>query len=58
MRTANPALGAETVIGVRGLAAGAAMSIQGTVNKTAGLLAILLVSSSWIWGQAVAGAPV
>ncbi|MBI3021972.1 MAG: Bax inhibitor-1/YccA family protein, partial [Candidatus Omnitrophica bacterium] len=39
-------------------AAGSAMSTQGTVNKTAVLLAILLVSSSWIWGQAFAGAPV
>jgi uncharacterized YccA/Bax inhibitor family protein len=58
MRTANPALGADTFIGVRGMAAGQAMSIQGTVNKTAVLLAILLVSSAWTWGQAVAGAPV
>lgn len=58
MRTANPALGTDTFIGVRGMAAGAAMSIQGTVNKTAVLLAILLVSSAWTWGQIVAGAPV
>ncbi|MBI4343520.1 MAG: Bax inhibitor-1/YccA family protein [Candidatus Omnitrophica bacterium] len=58
MRTANPALGADTFLGVRGMAAGAAMSIQGTVNKTAVLLALLLVSSAWTWGQAFAGAPV
>ena len=41
MRTANPALGADTFIGVRGMAAGQAMSTQGTVNKTAVLLAKL-----------------
>ena len=41
MRTANPALGADTFIGVRGMAVGQAMSIQGTVNKTAVLLAKL-----------------
>jgi len=58
MRTANPALTADTFIGVRGMAVGQAMSIQGTVNKTAVLLALLLVSSAWTWGQAVAGAPV
>jgi len=58
MRTANPALGVDTFIGMRGMAVGQAMSIQGTVNKTAVLLAILLVSSAWTWGQAFAGAPV
>ena len=58
MRTANPALGAGTFIGARGMVSGAAMSIQGTVNKTAVLLALLLVSSTWTWGQAFAGAPV
>ena len=58
MRTANPALGADTFLGVRGMAAGQSMSIQGTVNKTTVLLAILLVSSAWTWGQTFAGAPV
>ena len=58
MRTANPALRADTFIGVRGMASAQAMSIQGTVNKTAVLLALLLVSSAWTWGRAVAGAPV
>jgi len=57
MRTANPALGADTFIGMRGMAVGQAMSIQGTVNKTAVLLALLLVSSAWTWGQVFAGAP-
>ena len=41
MRTANPALQADTFIGARGMAPAQAMSIQGTVNKTAVLLAIL-----------------
>lgn len=58
MRTANPALTADAFMGVRGLAAGQAMSIQGTVNRTAVLLAILFVFSSWVWGYAMAGAPV
>jgi len=58
MRTANPALTTEAFLGVRGMAVDRAMSVQGTVNKTAALLAILLVASSWIWGRAMAGAPV
>src|SRR3989338_5186779 len=58
MRTANPALGAGTFLEVRGMASAQAMSIQGTVNKTAVLLALLLVSSTWTWGQVFAGAPV
>ena len=48
VRTANPALSAEVFMGARGMAVGQAMSIQGTVNKTAVLLAIPLVTSAWI----------
>jgi len=58
MRTANPALGAGTFIGARGMVSGAAMSIQGTVNKTAVLLGLLLVTSAWVWGKAFMGVPV
>jgi uncharacterized YccA/Bax inhibitor family protein len=58
MRTTNPVLTDSTFIGTRGMAAGAAMTVQGTVNRTAVLLAILLCASSWVWGRAAAGAPV
>lgn len=57
MRTANPALRADAFVGVQG-AVGPAMTIQGTVNKTGVMLAILLMSSAWTWGRAFAGAPV
>src|SRR4030095_12491367 len=50
-RTANPALSAKSFggfVGVRPDTA-EAMTIQGTVNKTAILLAVLMVAALWPW---------
>ena len=56
MRTANPALNAETF---KSLAYGAdrenAMTIQGTVNKTGILLALTLITAAWTWNNFFAG---
>ncbi len=49
MRSANPALGAETFRGVRALGREDAMTIEGTVNKTAISLVILLAAATWTW---------
>lgn len=51
MRTANPALNAKVFNQSRGLAAGEAMTLQGTVNKTFVLLGLLVLSASWVWGK-------
>jgi uncharacterized YccA/Bax inhibitor family protein len=52
MRTANPALNAETF---KSLAYGAdrenVMTIQGTVNKTGILLALTLIAAAWTWNK-------
>ena len=58
MRTANPVLSEKTFSDVRGHATEGGMSVQGTVNKTAILLVLLLASSSFVWSRAFAGAPV
>ncbi len=49
MRTANPALNDATFTGFGRAVAGETMTIQGTVNKSLGLLLLLLLSSSWTW---------
>jgi uncharacterized YccA/Bax inhibitor family protein len=50
MRTANPALNSKTFKEFGSLTDTAhAMSLQGTVNKTAFLALLLLISSTWIW---------
>jgi uncharacterized YccA/Bax inhibitor family protein len=50
MRTANPALNDDTFRGYgRAIASGDVMTIQGTVNKTAVLLLLVLLSSTWTW---------
>ena len=51
MRTANPALNANTFEGARA-DSGEAMTLQGTVNKTAILLLLLVLASCWTWTQA------
>jgi len=53
MRTANPALNTKTFRNLPQAVAGQAMTIQGAVNKTAILLAILFVCANWVWGQAL-----
>lgn len=51
MRTANPALNANTFSGLRSYDAANAMTIQGTVNKTAIMLFLLVMSASWVWDR-------
>jgi len=50
MRTANPALNAKTFSGLQYPTDSAnAMTIQGTVNKAAILLFLVLLSAYWVW---------
>ncbi|MBF0555182.1 MAG: Bax inhibitor-1/YccA family protein [Nitrospirae bacterium] len=50
MRTSNPALRAKALRRPAvGYGAEGAMTVSGTVNKTAFLLVILLFSASWVW---------
>ena len=58
MRTANPPLNAQVFQQARGLSAGDVMTLQGTVNKTFILLALLVISAAWVWGKIVQPVPV
>ena len=49
MRTANPALNANTFSDVRSFTRTEAMTIQGTVNKTGFLLLLLILSAGYVW---------
>jgi uncharacterized YccA/Bax inhibitor family protein len=51
MRTANPALNDKTFSGYRSAAliGGDSMTIQGTVNKTAFLLVLVVLGAAWTW---------
>ncbi len=52
MRTANPALNKNTFTNLTHTAqSDAVMSIQGTVNKTAVLLSLTLITSAWTWNR-------
>lgn len=48
MRSGNPALKQQTFEGLT--TTGARMTLGGTVNKTAMLLAIMLITAAWTWG--------
>ncbi len=52
MRTANPALNAETFTGTQATSSDAVMTLEGTVQKTAMLLLLVILASSWIWNEA------
>jgi uncharacterized YccA/Bax inhibitor family protein len=54
MRSGNPALTAETFRGVRALGREDVMTIEGTVNKTAISLVILLLTATWTWNMGLA----
>ena len=58
MRTSNPALNAKVFdqAGISGT--GETMTLQGTVNKTFFLLALLVISASWVWGKVIQPAPI
>lgn len=49
LRSGNPALTADTFRGVRSVTADDVMTIEGTVNKTALSLVILLAAATWTW---------
>jgi uncharacterized YccA/Bax inhibitor family protein len=51
MRSGNPALTAETFRGVRALGREDVMTVEGTVNKTAISLVILLLTATWTWNM-------
>ena len=51
MRSGNPALTAETFRGVRARGREDVMTVEGTVNKTAISLVILLVTATWTWNM-------
>ena len=55
MRSGNPALGADTFTRVPALSGAEAMTVGGTVNKTAMSLAILFVAAMYVWGRGIAG---
>ena len=54
LRSGNPALGANTFTRVPPVADHEAMTIGGTVNKTAMSLAILFVAAMYVWGRGAA----
>lgn len=51
LRSGNPALTADTFQGVRSVTADDVMTIEGTVNKTAISLVILLAAATWTWNM-------
>jgi len=57
MRTANPALNANTFSQVRNFGVGQTMTLQGTVNKSLVLLGLLLLTASWVWGKVMQPVP-
>ena len=55
LRSGNPALGTDTFTTVPHVVGHEAMTIGGTVNKTAMALAILFITATYVWGQGNAG---
>jgi uncharacterized YccA/Bax inhibitor family protein len=51
MRTSNPALGAKTFADVLRDPSAPAMTLEGTVNKAALLLFLVVVPAAWVWPQ-------
>ncbi|MFC7373580.1 Bax inhibitor-1/YccA family protein [Fictibacillus iocasae] len=58
MRSANPSLKSSTFTKHRGLGGDSAMTLGGTVNKAFIMLAILLGTAFYTWGQYFDGKPV
>jgi uncharacterized YccA/Bax inhibitor family protein len=56
MRTSNPALNPKTFADVRHDPNASPMTIEGTVNKTALLLFLVVVPAAWVWTQGRAAA--
>lgn len=57
MRSGNPALRGDVFRGMSVAADGSAMTIQGTANKTLIMLLLMVISASWVWGNAQAALP-
>jgi len=58
MRTANPALNDKTFQGYRrAVTAEDAMTVMGTVHKTAFLLLLLVAGAIWVWNKFTLGGP-
>src|SRR2546426_7716024 len=51
MRTSNPALSAKTFADVRRDPTAPAMTVEGTVNRTAFLLFLVVLPAAWVWAQ-------
>jgi uncharacterized YccA/Bax inhibitor family protein len=51
MRTSNPALNARTFADLRRDPNAPAMTLEGTVNKSAFLLLLVVVPAAWVWAQ-------
>src|SRR3989442_10188292 len=51
MRTPNPALNAKTFANVRRDPTAPAMTVEGTVNRTAFLLFLVVLPAAWVWAQ-------
>ncbi len=57
LRTANPALNANTFRNMEAAKSGEAMTINGTVNKTFIMLVLLLISAMYIWNMFYSSLP-
>ena len=55
LRSGNPALGVDTFTRVPSVVGREAMTIGGTVNKTAMSLLVLFVAAMYVWGRGTAG---
>src|SRR5512145_1166984 len=58
MRTTNPVLNAKTFANVKRVEGTPVMTLEGTVNRTAFLLLILIATATWTWMEAFIGAPI
>lgn len=56
IRSGNPVLSEDTFRGVRTVTGSETMTVGGTVNKTALLLAILFITATFTWGKGPAAA--
>jgi uncharacterized YccA/Bax inhibitor family protein len=58
MRSTNPVLNAKTFENVRNAEGVPAMTLEGTVNRTAFLVLILMATATWTWIEAYIGSPI
>ncbi len=58
MRTTNPVLNSKTFANVEHVAGVPPMTLEGTVNRTAFLLLILMATATWTWMEAFIGTPI